>query len=456
MYYRLTYQTTWLGHKAGDAVMCSKRPLDIGQSAECDVALPESDIYEPLVFATILPLEEGGWCIVRRTDCYDMSVNGEPLTTFVRLNDGDRLSFSGFGHSVELVFNIRTDSYYDDASGVVYHHSPRRRTFVLSTLLAVVAIAVACYAVLGKHGVEGIRGADLDKYNAYVYHIVADSVMLVNDTVIDGVATEVVVDRAALAKPLSGTCFLTDDGKFVTARHCIEPWVADETWDGVRLETMPVEVSMAVRAETANQKGEGHWRVRSHCTISRNGEVYEYMSDAFCIDRSRDLVMQLGTNENPLWLRTIIPVATRHDMELSDIAFADAPEIKGGFAMAKMEDMGRFDSQNNRDVAILGYPQKENDNELLTVTFGNSQHIVRDDAKRRVMGCIQMSAQINQGNSGGPILALIGNKIKVIGIVSKVDLYASQGTFWAVPVTEMVPRPKADEVENTPTNIYRR
>ena len=45
---------------------------------------------------------------------------------------------------------------------------------------------------------------------------------------------------------------------------------------------------------------------------------------------------------------------------------------------------------------------------------------------------------INPGNSGGPVLAKIKDRIFVIGIVSKADGQATQGTFWVVPSTEIV------------------
>ena len=49
-----------------------------------------------------------------------------------------------------------------------------------------------------------------------------------------------------------------------------------------------------------------------------------------------------------------------------------------------------------------------------------------------------MSAPINPGNSGGPVLAKIKDRILVVGIVSKADGQATQGTFWVVPSTEIL------------------
>lgn len=439
MYYRLTYKSSWKGHRSGDSILCSKRPLDIGQTDTCDLILPESERYEPTLFVTIIPLESGGWCIVRRTDCFSFFVNGKPLLTPVRLQDGDILTFAGFDNQIQLTFNVCKDGNFDEASGMVYSHKSRRHVFLLSTLLALFAVVLACFAIVSNRNSVGIHGINLEEYETSLYRIVTDSVVLVCDTVIDGFPSEFVLERLPLSTPILATCFLTDDGRFVTARHCVEPWVADESWDGVSLMTMPTEVSLAVRAETANRLGDRRFRVRTHCTISRDGEEYNFVSDDFKINRNRDLLIQLGSTEQPQWLRTIIPIASRRDMELSDFAYVDAPGIKGTFAVADFDDLRRFNLQTNRDIAIMGFPQKESNQLTSTLTFGNCQQLAIDSATSSIPSCIQISAPINLGNSGGPILALIGNRIKVVGIVSKVDIYASQATFWAVPATELVP-----------------
>lgn len=436
MYYRLTYRNSLCGHRVGESVLCSKRPLDIGQTSVCDIVLPESNDYESVVFATILPLEAGGWCIVRRTDCYEMTVNGSPLMSATKLSDGDIVTFSGYGITASFDFKILTDSDYDDATGVVYKKARTKPSWLLAIGIVVLA-AICCVIVVVNN--RGLRNSNIDRYDASIYHIVADSIILVKDTLVDGETREIVVEAAALEQPRSGTCFLTDDGRFVTARHCIEPWVADEDWDGVSTMTMPVDVRLAVLAETANRNAvlgmsDVHWRVKTHCLISGNGKNYEFFSDDFVIDRSRDLVMQLGDDKNPLWFRTIIPVANRRNMELGDWAYVEAEGMKGLFTLANAEEMAKFDKESNREIAVLGYPVKDNsDGDVVSHTFGNSQHVITPANA----GCIEMSASVNPGNSGGPVIALIGNSIKVVGIVSKADAHATQGTFWAIPATEL-------------------
>ena len=69
---------------------------------------------------------------------------------------------------------------------------------------------------------------------------------------------------------------------------------------------------------------------------------------------------------------------------------------------------------------------------------------------------MMMAAPVNRGNSGGPVLAYVGKRVMVIGIVSKADAQASQETFWAVPITEVEQSRKAEVYGEADTLIFRR
>ena len=93
MYYRLTYTTSSKDRK-GNYFLNAKKPLSIGQSALCDVKFPESDAYEPQVFASILTAKEGNaWFVVKRSDCCRILINEEELHTAQFLKNGDSLTF---------------------------------------------------------------------------------------------------------------------------------------------------------------------------------------------------------------------------------------------------------------------------------------------------------------------------------------------------------------------------
>ena len=436
MYYRLTYSRGDIHNCRG--VLCSQRRLDIGQTPSCELLLPEREEFVPQMCASILPKSSSGWYLVRRTDYVDIRVNGQDVEAAIALNDGDKIVFDDGVHTTELLFSVSRDSDYDEASGVVYlHKSGIRRTMIVTSALAAVALAIAVVAILVNNDRQMLRYLDYDQYSASLYHVDTDSVFLSKDTVIDGQPQEILLEAIAMKQSRRGTCFLTQDGYFVTARHCLEPWLDDEDWDGISDE-MSDELRLATTAETRNQEnGEQTYKVWARCVVSRGEEQYVYRSTDFCMNRSRDMVLPLGTDEKPIYLRTIIPIAQRRDMELGDFAYIKAkPPLQGRFSMASSEELLFFDRQLDKDILVLGFPVDNSGGQNINKTDGNCQHLLFNSDSIPIT-CFQATADINPGNSGGPVLALIGGEVKVIGIVSKADQFAQHGTFWIVPVTEV-------------------
>lgn len=434
MYYRLTYHLN--GVK--ETVLCGNCPLDIGQTAACGIQLPEDSETEPQIFATIVPHIKGKeWYVVRRSDFADIFLNGSPLDIAAPLSGGDRLTLGG----TEIQFRTFSDNRYTDTDGIVNERrNSLRGTLLISFALAAVAVAVAAVALFASGGGDQLAHANLDRYNASLFRITVDSVSLVKDTVIDGLPQTVVVSTVETVGKHAGTCFLTEDGYFVTARHCVEPWINDEGWKDVNAGSdMSPALKLATFAETENRiNGDRRYRVCSHCVVSNRSGRHEYLSTDFLMDKSRDKIIKLGTDSRPMYWRTITPMATCREMELGDFAYIKCSDLNGAFSLADVETMRRFDRQADKDIAVLGFPTNDNGtNETATRANGNSQHLEYDEASGHLLGCIQMSAPINRGNSGGPVLAKVGRKIVVVGIVSKADEHATQGTFWAVPATEV-------------------
>ncbi|MBR0045477.1 MAG: serine protease [Bacteroidaceae bacterium] len=446
MYYRLTYLASSTQERRGDSVLNGYRPLNIGQGAACEVQLPESELYEPQLYASILPMGEdaegrpakaGQWCVVRRTDCHRMAVNGEDVPVARALSDGDVLSMTDGQMWAKLKFEVFDDGEYDASLGFVYRkHTHHRRDMLLTMGLAVLAICIAVYAlfVLPQRDLRH-SDSDLRQFIPSIYHITCDSVYLLRD--------DVVVDSVELQQATEGTAFLTTDSLLVTARHCVEPWINDDEWDGVSSQAkMSPEVRLATMAETQNRlAGEERYTLRAHCVVSRGLERFDYYSTDFHLNKSRDMVVRLGTEQEPIYWRTIIPMASRRTMELGDFAYVKAPHLTTGdnrvlLPLATEEDVKTLAQSENRDIAVMGYPLNDAGKDGATVVYGNWMEF--DDELEKEEGCLQLSVAINRGNSGGPVLAQIGRAIKVIGIVSKADAHADQGVFWAVPVGEVV------------------
>ena len=457
MYYRLTYISSSDKKKVGDSVLNGNKPLDIGQGVFCDVQIPESELYESYLFATIIPIRNdidnktestSGWYVVKRSDCHRLSVNGIDIDIAQVLNNGDVISFFDTGNNTsiaELKFEVFDDGEFEANRGIVFKKHNDQRTYYLTTaVMALLAIGIAAYALLVLQR-KDLRHEDLSKFNSAIYHITTDSVYLIQNIIEDGQHKQIVADSIELGMAAEGTAFLTSDSMFVTARHCIEPWIADEEWDGVSMGAkMSPEVRLATIVETGNRMaGYEKYTLRSHCVISKGFERYSYYSTDFHMNKSRDMVIRLGSAKEPLYWRSIIPIANRRNMELGDFAYLKAQNLDNEpgethiIPMATWKEIVAFAKSYNHDIAVIGYPLNDNNSDIATAVYGNLMELEYNDTTTTAIGCLQLSAPINPGNSGGPIIAKINDEIKVIGIVSKADTRANQGMFWAVPITEV-------------------
>lgn len=468
MYYRLNYIASSVKNRKGDCFMNGKKPLSIGQGMNCDIQLPDSDLYEPQVFASVLYSESGdGWLIIRRSDCCHIMVNGKELSIARNLDNGDVISFSDDTADEVFRFEMFDDGDYDGNSGFVYKkHKGNRLVVAMTIIMSVLALGIAAFSIVFSNR-KDLRRYDWGQYKSSVYQITVDSVCLICDSIVDGSRQSVVVEETDLEQAFVGTAFLcldhdTGDTLLVTARHCVEPWINDEKWDGNSdISKMSPEVRLSTMAENGNRHaGYDKYVLRAHCILSRGLERHEYYSTDFFMNKSRDLVMRLGTPEKPIYWRTILPIAKRRDMELGDFAYTKVKGMntaKGNalISLAKWDEIVAFTKSDNRDIAVMGFPLNDNDVNNATVVYGNYMELEINDSVRVPNGCLKLSALINRGNSGGPVFARIGNETKVIGIVSKADGRAEQGLFWAVPITEVTAlHSKGDTIEDT--ELFRR
>ncbi len=465
MYYKLTFRSSTVSDHRATAVLCGFDPLTIGEQASCNVCLPESPEHEPQTYATILPFEdEKGWYIVRSTDCRGIRVNGKELAVAQPLYDGDELTFTDASRQSVLRFNIYNDGQYDRARGISFEHRDHSSRYMIAAIaLLAVAVAAGFYFLAGSnkpaHTLVGID-KDLD---ACIYHISTDSVILLHDTIVDGQLQQTVVEAIMMEQCTYGTGFLTDDGLIVTARHCVEPWIRDEAYtDGSNLGTLAPEVRLAAMAETANiESGSNDYTVRARCIISRGIERYIAYSTDFCMNKSRDQMLRLGSDDNAFYLRNIFPIAQRRDMELGDFAYLVCDSTignigRGNITMATLNDLHRYADQRDKQIAVLGFPLTDNDVSSMDFITGNGQAPEFSADSTSLIGCLRMSASINPGNSGGPVFAYIGDSLRAVGIVSKADGHATQGIFWAVPTSEVYYLRSRGNVIQEDTLIFRR
>ncbi len=437
MYCRITYKRLPGKNRGGDYVLGS-RALNVGQTAACEVQVPGCDGLEPETMAAILPSGNGkGWNLVRRTDCYDMAVNGKRVGIACGLSHGDELSFMTMeGERLAVMgFEVHEDGECDMKTGVIYGHRKKSATAAwIGSAAGIIAVCIALFSLYNRE--TTISYEELRGYEESVYQIRVDSVSLVYR---DG-GREHVVESIGLERVEKGTCFLTDEGLIVTARHCIEPWV-----EAGRHSAM---TDMAIYAETMNRAlKEEKYFLRSECIVNYEGEELVFSSTDFRTNRSRDKIINIGDYSNPKYFRTITPIARRRDMELGDFAYLKT-EYAGSISLATAEEIETVTEYS--DVVIFGYPGNDNDTDNKNMARGLFQH---NDGG----GCLQMSSSdIVAGYSGGPVFTVIKGKIKAVGLVSKVDSRDDKATFWVVPSAEVLDYKEAGEDVRDESFIYRR
>lgn len=226
----------------------------------------------------------------------------------------------------------------------------------------------------------------------------------------------------------SGTGFLLDDGRFVTARHCVEGWwYTDYTSDEM--------IAQAARAAATSPAITLKAYITAKSTISNT--EFNFTSDEFIIDNSRDRKEQIGTDDsgNPIYWNFTFPAGQDWSESMWSTDWAYTRNTGGHRGNISADPYLSQSLLPMQQLVVLGFPRS------LGVMDGQSNRLIEPisaelTVSRRGLagnGCILHSRGTDKGNSGGPILAIKDNKLVVVGIVSRLDNRTSEHS-WAVPI----------------------
>jgi len=215
----------------------------------------------------------------------------------------------------------------------------------------------------------------------------------------------------------SGTGFLTNDGKFVTARHVVEPWYYPESPEYILLNTI-VAKGGSVRA-TIN-------------ALAPDGRALRFSSNNFKLDRSMDvddqIPMEGGGEIN-------IRHAKHPDAFSTDWAWTET-DAEGGLIPAYISST---QIPQATQLFLFGYPLRTGvqTSANSTITSITPIYAKTDAASDGLIdGCIlSTTVSFDSGNSGGPVFIEENGKNKVIGIVSGANGRAI-GRFVPISKTE--------------------
>ncbi|MBR6018442.1 MAG: trypsin-like peptidase domain-containing protein [Paludibacteraceae bacterium] len=391
-YYALRFRSTDDRHRRGDICYGTGEALYIGQTPECGLRLVPHTDYADTCYAVIVLSPQGeGWQLLRQDPEAAVSVNGQPLPLVRNLHDGDILQFD------------RTVVRFTLEQGALptTQYVPNRPSWpmrIAMTLLALVVAGVVAYLLIDRSTPEAKFRQEIQS----IYRIQADSLFVL------ATATGDTLGRYGVDRPLIGTGFLTEDGYFVTARHCLEFWLGME--DQLCPSLSDIGSDIVRQAILAEEDTTLHLVVPVRITSYKDEKSWVFTSDDFLIDRSHDGVYDLGDMQSAYLWRSVISRYEKRDCELGDIAVMRWPEGKGTIRLAEADQpLGKHQS-----IFCFGFPQNE-----------SSQQAEFTSLEGKILqlpptpDCwFTADLDCDPGFSGGPVFSDVPGK-RVVGLVSR-------------------------------------
>ena len=392
-YYALRFRSADELHRKGDVQYVTDRALYVGQTEECGLRIAENPDFADCCYAALVKNDDGrGWRIIRQERYADVTVNGEPLALVRNLKNGDLLKFD----RTLVQFTVEQG----DRPMVQYVQS--KPAWGLWAAMAGVVIAlfgVIAFLYLNNQKPTAIFKREIPS----ICKIEADTLLVLTsqDTL------EIPADRSMV-----GTGFIVDNGYFVTARHCVEFWLAmeDELKSNLRdIHSQIVRWAIGAEMDT-NIRLVAKLKVTSH----DGKQVWYFTSEDFLMDKTLDNVYEFGDFETPYLWRSLVSLYERRGTELGDVAVMRWPFSQGTIKLADPD----LCLQEKSDIFCFGYPQSDSRQEAVFSTMESSVY----QGQTSSYDFFICEKGLDPGFSGGPVFIGGGtNAEMVVGIVSRSD-----------------------------------
>ena len=450
-YYILEHRDASKYHKAGESQKIIINQIEIGRDANCQVRFDESFSTVSRRHAAIVK-DGDRWKLVQLSKTNSTLLNGRKVETEWYLENGDEIQLSVGGPRMgfivpegkqRLVSSIKMTERLElfrkqalkpyktaivsmfvslivlgcGAGYVIYNQDLDIKDLMAKTenQAALLADARENYSKDSVKWAKEIEEAKKAKKTVVVrpdpgeLTTNIDKVKSSVFAVITNVYMENETEKALVAPEIQGTGFLLSDGRFVTARHCVEPWLFDITTSiGKQMQAMYALANMT-----------GAFRVYAEIVAyNMDGMKLSFKSTDFKIDRSYDspIPVDYELNGEKVELQGAVAFGTKASLG-NDWAYVRTSQ-KGTIVD------GRSMSDNLKSgstVHLLGFPRSLGiaDGDKIVEPIYNSMNIARDGLNDG--RCIMVSQGVDKGNSGGPVFVMSNGQLRVIGIVSRGD-----------------------------------
>jgi hypothetical protein len=445
-YYILQHKDASKYHKAGESQKIIVDEIELGRDSHCQVRFDES--YPTVSRRHAAIVKDGNrWKLVQLSKTNSTFLNGHPVDTEWYLENGDEIQLSTDGPHLGFIVPEGKQSLVSSIKMTERLNLFRKqalrpyKTALISLCLALVLICCAGGYVIHNQSLsieqliaQSEVQADIIKKQVEVWKLERDSLTREierlkkqpkKNTVIvrpegdvltkqlDNVKSSVYAvmttvtitadGEKSVISQSQGTGFLLDDGRFVTARHCVEPWMFTVTG---RLQQI-YALSKTVYGLTVSSE---------ILAVNKNGDRLTFKGNDFKINRTYDSPVNVPYKGDTVVLKGSCAYLSEASLG-NDWAYCKASK-KGN-----IKDGASFSNnlKGGNTVHVLGFPMSLGiaDGSNIVDPIYNKMSISRDGLNNA--RCIMVSQGIDHGNSGGPVFVQKDGALYVIGIVSRGD-----------------------------------
>lgn len=455
-------------HQAGESQKIIIDQIELGRAKECQIRY--DDETWPIVSRRHAAIEKDatGWKIVPLSQTNSTLVNGKVVNTAWYLQNGDEIQLSIGGPRLGFIVPAGNQSLVSSIKlterlNLFREQALRPYKTAIGVLCSVLVLAccVGGYFIWDAYNKLDLQRTAFDDFKEQaeeqriqdsVYReeskrqmeeMKAREAKLIDDArkVTGGeyfkslisaakkdvfaVVTEVKIQLGDETYSMTslGTGFLLSDGRFVTARHCVQPWMYD--------------TGAGMRAYALSKMFEDV-KITSTVTAYSTSEKFTFSSNDFVCDTSYDITfpfsLDIAGRTIQLEGHSASPLRNSEGQQLgsdkmygSDWAYTTKTSRRGSLS---------YDSSLSRNmkagqgVHVLGFPAGLGfgDGNTMVEPIYNQMYVSRDGLNDS--RCIMVSEGAAHGNSGGPVFAYVNGQLSVVGIVSRKEI-ATQivGTF---------------------------